>query len=204
MNRNPQLDMNESDWDVWNDLVENIEQLVERDGLRHAVVFHGTTDHYLSDITALGITPTIVSNARFRDEALIGEQEGFRHFGSFWATVRTAAWYAHSGVTERFGYGHPVLIAALTSDIENDFPLMPDKNSALSPVDPNARIHDQDVAERWFMDGHQRDWREAIDDIGAVYSVHHGRLPKELFRVISSIDDLTSMLEEKHMLKALF
>lgn len=189
--------MTDTDWANWNALIAKIEELIGQKSLRHTFVFHGTTDHFISDITKKGLRPTIVSHARFRDEALIEEQETFRHYGSFWATAKTAAWYAHSGVAERFGYGKPVLIAAMTSEFGNNFPLMPDKSSAASPVDPTVRINHRKIAERWFLEGHQRDWREAIDDIGAVYAIHHERLPTNMFRVISSMDDLTSMLEEK-------
>ncbi|TLX16133.1 hypothetical protein [Rhizobium sp. MHM7A] len=197
MNRNLPGDMTEADWTSWNALIAKIEELIGQESLWHTIVFHGTTDHFISDIIQKGLRPTIVSHARFKDESLIEDQKTFRHYGSFWATAKTAAWYAHSGVTERFGYGKPVLVAALTSEFGNDFPLMPDKSSAESPVDPSARINHRNIAERWFMDGHQRDWREAIDDIGAVYAIHHERLPTNMLRVISSMDDLISILKEK-------
>jgi hypothetical protein len=190
-------DMTEADLAHWNALVAKIDELIERESFQHTLVFHGTTDHFISDIMLNGIRPTIISQARFSDEALVDDHETFRHYGSFWAIAKTAAWYAHSGVTERFGYGRPVLIAAMTSELEKEFPLMPDKSSAISPVDPHARINQDAIADRWFLEGHQRGWQEAIDDIGAVYAIHRERLPPNLFRVIFSMDDLTSMLKEK-------
>lgn len=201
MNRDLPGDMSDTDWTNWNTLIANIEEIIAQENLQHTVIFHGTTDQFTSDIVQKGLRPTIISHARFQDETLIDEQETFRHYGSFWATAKTAAWYAHSGVTERFGFGKPLLIAAMTSDFGKDFPLMPDKSSAESPVDPRARINHHNIAEQWFLDGHQRDWREAIDDIGAVYAIHHQRLPPSLLRVISSMDDLKTMLEEKLILK---
>jgi hypothetical protein len=187
--------MTYTDWLAWAKLVSDVEGLVKRYKVDHSLVFHGTTSHVVDDIVHKGLRPTIVSHARFTDDAMIGDHDTLRHYGSFWGNVTTAAWYAHTGVTDRHGYGKPVLIAALTSEFGNEIPLMPDRSSAISPVDPNAPIHDHKILDRWLVEGHQRDWRDALDDIGAVYAVHNERLPTHKFRVISSIDELASMLE---------
>lgn len=195
MHRDLPGDMTNSDWIEWNSLISQVGGIVAQHKLQHLVVFHGTTSHVVGDIERNGLRPTVISHARFRDEALIKEQEQFRHHGSFWGTVRTAAWYARSGVIDRYGYGRPVLISALTSDFGNEFPLMPDKSSVNSPVDATSLIHDPSVLNSWLLDGHQRAWQDALDEIGAVYAVHHERMPTRMFRVISSTNDLTSMLE---------
>lgn len=195
MQRDPSGDMTTSDWKEWERLVSEVEGTIAQHKLQHLVVFHGTTNHVVEDIERNGLRPTITSHARFLDEALFQEEEQFRHYGSFWGTVRTAAWYARSGVIDRYGYGKPVLISALTSDFGNEFPLMPDKSSADSPVDLTSPINDPRVLNRWLLEGHQHDWQDALYEIGAVYAVHNERMPTRMFRVISSINDLTSMLE---------
>ena len=195
MHRDLSGNVTNSDWLEWNRLISEAEGLVTQHKLQHSVIFHGTTSHVVDDVERNGLRPTMISHARFTDEDATQEQELFRHLGSFWGTVETAAWYARSGVIDRHGYGKPVLLSALTNNFGNEFPLLPDKSSALSPIDARSTMHDPIVLNRWLLDGHQRGWRDALDEIGAVYAVHHERIPKSMFCVISSIDDLISMLE---------
>jgi len=185
-------DMKQDDWSAFNVLVQSIDEIIEARGLRHAVVFHGTSDHHLRSLSTAGMKPTDIALAKWRDEH---EEFVDNAQGTFWGRITTAAWYATDNVIERYGFGRPLLVVTTTTSLLQRHPLHPDMATFDSPVDKLMPIMaDSSVMQDWMVNGGSKTWSQALDELGAVFAIHDDVYPSSALAPIESVDEFEEFL----------
>jgi hypothetical protein len=173
--------------DNWIELLNGIQTFIDERGLQEEILFHGTTIGKARSILKHGMRPT--------DAFELFDGEEMSSEGSFWGSIRTAAWYAEDSSIHRKG-GRAAIIACPTSFLQIYSTLGADIPSRDFPVPGLTMLEDPETAARWG-DGMLRTWQESLADLGAVTAIHSYDLSLDQAVIVDDIESLYRILQEQ-------
>mgnify|MGYP001470690550 FL=1 len=168
----------------WIGLLNEIDRTIRECGLQEEILFHGTTIGKARSILKSGMRPT--------DAFELFDGEEMTSEGSFWGTIRTAAWYAEDSSIHRKG-GRPAIIACPVSFLQTYTTLAADIPSRDFPVPGLTRLEDPAVAARW-PNGQYRTWQESLEDLGSVTALHDYELSLDAAVIADDIESFQRIL----------
>lgn len=168
----------------WIDLLNGIQTLIDERGLHEEILFHGTTIAKARSILKHGMRPT--------DAFELHDGEEISAAGSYWGSIRTAAWYAEDSSIHRKG-GRAVIIACPTSFLQIYSTLSADIPSRDFPVPGLTMLEDPETAARWD-NGVHRTWQESLADLGSVTALHDYDLPLDMALIVDEVESLERIL----------
>jgi hypothetical protein len=168
----------------WIELLNGIQSFIEERGLQEEILFHGTTIGKARSILRRGMRPT--------DAFELFDGEEMSAEGSFWGSIRTAAWYAEDSSIHRKG-GRAAIIACPTSFLQIYSTLSADIPSRDFPVPGLTMLEDPETATRWG-NGTPRTWQESLADLGAVTAIHDYELSLDQAAIVDDIESLYRIL----------
>jgi hypothetical protein len=170
----------------WIALVEQIADKVDELGLEEEILFHGTTIDKAQAIMRTGMCPTDAFE-------VLPDGSEIMTPGSFWGTVRTAAWYAEDTAFYRSG-GAPAIIACPVGFLQTYATLGIDIPSRDFPQPGLSRLEDEeDVQARWAV-GQTRSWQDSLADLGSLTALHDYELSLDQAVIVDDIESLTRIL----------
>jgi hypothetical protein len=169
----------------WTELVCAIADRVEELGVSEEIVFHGTSLEKARGILDEGMIPTDAFEI-FPD----GSEEVSE--GSFWGTIKTAAWYAEDTSFHRSG-GRPVIIACPVSFLQTYTTLCADIPSRDFPVPGLTKLDDPDIASEWTT-GTFRSWQDSLRELGSFTAIHDYDLPLDMAILADTIESFDRIL----------
>ncbi|NTF17185.1 hypothetical protein G6L37_01915 [Agrobacterium rubi] len=175
----------EDDRHEWIALVTAISDRIDEAGMAEDILFHGTTIRQARSILRHGMRPTDAFEVLHDGEETMTQ-------GSFWGTVRTAAWYAEDKSFHRGD--RPALIACPVGFLQTYSTLGIDIPSRDFPVPGLTQLEDPGTAARWAT-GMTRTWQDSLSDIGSVTALHEEILPLDAALIMHGIESLERILE---------
>jgi hypothetical protein len=170
----------------WIALVEQIADKIDELGLEEEILFHGTSIDKARSIMRKGMRPT-------DSFEVLPDGSEIMTPGSFWGTVRTAAWYAEDTAFYRSG-GTPVIIACPRGFLQTYATLGIDIPSRDFPQPGLTRLEDEeDVQDRWAV-GRTRSWQDSLADLGSLTALHDYDLPLDQAVIVDEIESLNRIL----------
>lgn len=170
---------------AWIDMLSETMTFVVERNLGEEILFHGTTEAKARAILKQGMRATDAF------EVLPDGDEGITS-GSFWGTLRTAAWYAEDTAIQRSG-GGPAIIACPISFLQAYSTLGIDIPSRDLPQPGLTKLDDPAVAARWRV-GEERSWQDSLADLGSVTALHDYMLPLDQAVLLEGIESLGRIL----------
>jgi hypothetical protein len=171
----------------WVALVTDIADRVDEAGMGEEILFHGTTANKARAIMENGIRPTDAFE-------VLSDGSEVMTTGSFWGTVRTAAWYAEDKAFYR-PWDAPAIIACPVNFLQTYATLGIDIPSRDFPHPGLTRLdYEDDVRARWAA-GRERTWQDSLADLGAVTALHEYDLPLDQAVVVDRIESLVRILQ---------
>lgn len=172
----------------WINLVTALSDRIEEDGLSDEILFHGTTLEKARSIMSTGMRPTDAFEVLPDGTEIMTE-------GSFWGTVKTAAWYAEDTAFYRTG-GTPVLLACPVGFLQTYSILGIDIASRDFAVPGLTLLDDPEVASRWAT-GIPHTWQDSLSDLGSVTALHEYDLPLDAAVIVHDIESLYRILPDR-------
>lgn len=174
---------------AWISLVTDIADKVDDMGLSEEILFHGTTISKAKAIMRNGMRPTDAF------EVMPDGSESMTS-GSFWGTIRTAAWYAEDSAFHRSG-GAPAIIACPAGFLQTyatlgiDIPSRDFPQPGLTLLD-----HDEEARGRWAI-GQTQSWQDSLADLGSLTALHDYDLPLDQAVIVDEFESFDRILQAR-------
>ncbi len=174
---------------AWISLITDIADKVDEMNLSEEILFHGTTIGKARAILRRGMRPTDAFE-------VMPDGSEIMTSGSFWGTIRTAAWYAEDSAFHRSG-GAPAIIACPVGFLQTYATLGIDIPSRDFPQ-PGLTLlnHDEEARGRWAI-GQTRSWQDSLADLGSLTALHDYDLPLDQAVIVDEFESFDRILQAR-------